>query len=125
MEQDVENVKSPYEKALEFIVSLFEVKGVIHSNSTIRFLLEDMLGLTFDSAQIRAMIHEIRTKDLVKNLIANGTGYFVAIDFHQSQLYIDRLQKRAMQIHEVQAAIRRQMQDTLIDQQKLPLENVL
>lgn len=111
------------EVLVPFIIqALQDVKGRPITNRTIRTWVYDELGVNVLSSTIRCAIHVIRTKSLLDNVVASKRGYWVSTDLNEMNTYIESLQDRAVQIHEVQSALKKQVQRTLVGQ--LAIEEV-
>jgi len=67
------------------------------TNKKIRNLLTAM-GHEVHPAQIRKMIHQIRMKGLVNNLLASAKGYYVSSDKEEIEKYVTSLRERAAAI---------------------------
>lgn len=61
-------------------------------------------GYKANNARIRKLIHHIRVKRLVPNLVATSKGYYVENDPVKLQSYLDSLDQRIRSIQEVRAS---------------------
>lgn len=62
-----------------------------------------------DAARLRKVINYIRTKGLIKCLMATSKGYYVAENREELESYIESLQGREDSIRELRRSIRKQM----------------
>jgi hypothetical protein len=108
--------------ALPIIADAIVKSKVPITNPELRVLVNIETGKDILPHNIRLVIHEIRVRSIVKNVVASSKGYWVAKSMVEVDIYLESLQARAMQIHEVQSALKKQMGDTLIGQ--LELEGV-
>ena len=58
-------------------------------------------GYKVGDARIRKMIHFIRVKGLINNLVSTNKGYYIATDFEDVQEYVQSLTERRNSIDEV------------------------
>lgn len=112
-----EEVLVPY-----IVETLKERKGAPVTNRTLRVLADMTFNVRILASTIRCAIHVIRTKSLLDNVVASKRGYWVSTDLNEMNTYIESLQDRAVQIHEVQSALKKQVQRTLVGQ--LAIEEV-
>jgi hypothetical protein len=70
------------------------------SNYRIRWMLFEKYG-NLTSARVRKLINHIRINCLVRNLVANNTGYYVATSQEEVDTYIQSLRQRAASIMHV------------------------
>lgn len=63
-------------------------------------------------SRLRKIIHHIRTRGLVKNLVATSNGYYVAQNQRELEVYIESLRQRANSIIYVADALERQKRET-------------
>lgn len=68
-------------------------------------------GSKNDSARIRKVVHEIRAKGLIKNLMATSNGYYIATSKKDIEVYIQSLRQREDSIREIRTALIKQSQD--------------
>tara|TARA_B110000858_G_C17521720_1_gene345117 strand:- start:42 stop:389 length:348 start_codon:yes stop_codon:yes gene_type:complete len=59
------------------------------------------LGYKVNDVRIRKLIHYIRVKKLIKNLIANSKGYYIATEKIEIDNFIESLQQRVNSIETV------------------------
>lgn len=69
------------------------------------------LGFKTDSPRIRKIIHEIRAKGLIKNLIATSKGYYITEDLKELSIYIQSLRQREDSIREIRASLIKQAKE--------------
>lgn len=62
-------------------------------------------GHNNDSARIRKIVHEIRMKGYIKNLMATSQGYFIAETKKEIDTYIQSLRQRENSIKEIRSAL--------------------
>lgn len=62
-----------------------------------------------DAARLRKVINYIRTKGLIKCLMATSKGYYIAENREELESYIESLQGREDSIRELRRSIRKQM----------------
>jgi hypothetical protein len=110
------------EVVLPIVVQIFKANLGIIPNSMIRDIVFESTGRHVSPCNIRAIIHEIRVKGLVNNIIANANGYRIARTVAEAAQYIDDLQSRAMAIHDVQGALKRQVEETFGHQTSIEYE---
>ena len=84
--------------------------------------MEERFGVRMKPVDLRESIHDIRCAGRIKNLVANTRGYWIAKNTVEVQKYLVDLQYRAMRIHELQAAIKAQAEETFGQQIQIPLE---
>jgi hypothetical protein len=70
------------------------------SNYRLRWVLFDRYG-NITAARVRKLINYIRINCLVRNLIANSAGYYVATSQEEVETYIHSLRQRAASIMHV------------------------
>lgn len=58
-------------------------------------------GITLNEARVRKIIHYIRVKRLVPNLIATSKGYYIEKDKAKLAIYVESLDQRIRSIKEV------------------------
>jgi len=92
------------------------------SNNNIRLWVLYHTGISLRPCVTRTLIHEIRVHSKVENLIANSHGYFISDNLSVVQGYLSSLQDRAMKIHELQYALKFQMEKNLVGQTSLPVD---
>jgi len=68
-------------------------------------------GFKVDSARIRKVVHEIRAKGLIKNLMATSNGYYIATSKKDIEVYIQSLRQREDSIRQIRTALIKQSQD--------------
>jgi len=100
------------EKIVPIVVQIFNYDHGIVTNAEIRAIVYDATGHVVDPCKIRGVIHEIRRLGLVKNIIACSKGYRVARNVVEVQKYLSELQSRAMAIHNIQSALKKQAEET-------------
>lgn len=106
-----------------FIIGILQERnGTPVDNRTIRNLVIINMKRYAASSTIRGVIHKIRTEHLLDNVVASTSGYWISNDIHEITKYLSSLQDRAMQIHEVQSALRKQLQRTLVGQLEITEE---
>ena len=94
----------------------------VFTSKDIRLYLDERFGVKMKPVDLRESIHDIRCAGRIKNLVASTKGYWVARNTVEVQKYLGDLQYRAMRIHELQAAIKYQAEETFGQQILLPLE---
>lgn len=94
----------------------------VFTSKDIRLYLDERFGVKMKPVDLRESIHDIRCAGRIKNLVASTKGYWVARNTVEVQKYLGDLQYRAMRIHELQAAIKTQAEETFGQQILLPLE---
>jgi len=70
-------------------------------NHELRNFLKYQFNVTITESRIRAMIHHIRIKKLVKNVLATSDGYFVSSDATKIMNYVESLKQRENSIREI------------------------
>lgn len=100
--------KNDKERAMPVVVTALQQNVGWIDARALQYLIEDTTGMRVSTGRIRGIIHYIRKHGLVKNLIASGRGYRKAKDTVELRRYLDDLQSRAMAIHDIQAALKRQ-----------------
>lgn len=75
------------------------VKNVINNKQMKQGLLNS--GYKVSDVRIRKLIHYIRVNQLVKNLIANSKGYFIATNKEEVENFVESLQQRINSIETV------------------------
>lgn len=98
------------------VVRIFNYDHGVVTNAEIQTIVYDATGCVVDPSRIRGIIHEIRRLGLVKNIIACNRGYRVARNVVEVQRYLSELQSRAMAIHNIQAALKKQAEETFGNQ---------
>lgn len=84
----------------EFLRTRVGSKNAIRNKELCRiFTAKGLQGL--NEARVRKCINYIRRKGLVKHLIANSKGYFVATSIEQAERYIHSLHQREYAIKAV------------------------
>ena len=71
------------------------------SNKQMKKGLLNICGYKVSDARIRKMIHHIRVKQLIKGLIANSKGYYIAETKEEVKAFVDSLQQRINSIETV------------------------
>lgn len=77
------------------------------------------LGFNAKPARIRKIIHEIRIKRLIDNLVATSTGYYICTNDDDIKRYIISILQRASSIREVAEVM---MQTNHLDYDDLDLD---
>jgi len=70
-------------------------------------------GFSTSPPRVRKIIHNIRVKGLVPNLIATSRGYYVTADREELSSYVRSLQQRINSITEVRDALVQQLNTCL------------
>ena len=70
------------------------------TNYRIRWMLFEKFG-NLTAARVRKLINHIRINCLVRNLVANNTGYYVATSQEEVETYVQSLRQRAASIMHV------------------------
>lgn len=99
-EEQTKPLNDSEERAIPYLVRLLKRENVLTSGRIIEYLKRKM-RVDFAGPSIRKMIHHIRVKGLVPNLLASGKGYFVENDPKKVKSYITRLRHRVAAINEV------------------------
>ncbi len=98
------------EKLLPAVVKILSSRvgsdRAVTSNSLIGIHLREYMT---DPARLRKVINYIRTKGLIKGLMATSRGYYIAKTREELEAYIESLQGREDAIKELRRSIRRQM----------------
>ena len=90
----------------DYIVNLFKQnKDKYILNAELRLCLLELKGVSFDSAEIRHIIHLIRCNNLLPVIIATSKGYKYTTDQKDVELYIDSLEDRIRTITDLKKAI--------------------
>lgn len=100
------------EKILPAVVAVLErcvgKANAITNKKIIRLYLADY---PVDPARLRKILHYIRTRNLVKGLIATGRGYFIAEQRKDFEDYIKSLDGRIGAIADVKMCMTRHMEE--------------
>ncbi len=94
-------------KAATFLVShlkkkIGRKKAVTNARIT-QFLDANGFG-KLNSARVRKIINYIRVNNLVKNLIANSRGYFIAAELYEVVDFLESLKRRENSIKKVRSS---------------------
>lgn len=76
----------------------------IRSDQLIR-LLDKIHDIKVDGSRLRKMIRHIRTRGLVKRLVASGKGYYIEPNDTRYNEYIESLKQRADAINELRTSL--------------------
>ena len=96
--------------------------GHIFTISDVVSLCYEKYGVTMKPGSARGHLHKLRCSGKIENLIAGNNGYRVAKDSAEVRKYLDSLQLRAMQIHDLQAAIKYQAEKVFGHQMEIPIK---
>ena len=88
--------------------------GNVVSNKQMKKGLLNICGIKVSDARIRKIIHHIRVKQLIKGLIANSKGYYVAESKEEIQTFVDSLQQRINSIETVKMSFFEFLPETII-----------
>jgi hypothetical protein len=87
-------------------------------NYWIKKYIYDQIGVVINPGHIRTYLHYIRTKGLVKCVVANSNGYYIAASTLDATKYLTTLQTRIKEIGRLKSAIKSQVATVLGKQQK-------
>lgn len=94
-----------------FVEILENRKGKKHSITSTRIIeIFKARDIKIDQARIRKIIHHIRVKALVKNLMATSKGYYIAENEAEMRIYIESLRQREDSIREIRKSLLNQIQ---------------
>ena len=91
------------------VACLASRKGRNQAVSSRQLLLHHLKDYMVDAARLRKVINHIRTKGLIKGLMATSKGYYIAESREELEAYLDSLQGREQAIKELRRCIRKQM----------------
>ncbi len=75
------------------------------------FFVNHDVDCNLSPGKFRVLMHEIRVQGLIKNIIASSNGYKVASTTAEMQQYLSDLHHRAMEIHELHGALKKQAEE--------------
>ena len=68
--------------------------------------IEHLTGYSTHDSRIRQAIHHLRITETIRNLCANGKGYFIAQKKEKVETYLLSLSQRVNSIEEMKRAVR-------------------
>lgn len=96
-------------KALSFIVGYFKfasiTKNFPRKNKDVCRFLENHHKIKCTTPRMRKIIHEIRAKGIIPNLLASSKGYYISEDLNELEAYFESLDQRINSIKEIQDQI--------------------
>lgn len=91
------------------VACLSSRRGSSQAVNSRQLLMHHLKNYMVDAARLRKVINYIRTKGLIKGLMATSKGYYIAESREELEAYLESLQGRELAIKELWRCIRKQM----------------